>query len=111
MIFRPQSSDGTCDIIILKMEKFWIGRPKILGNHNLPPKITHFMINSTRPIAKMALVSHIYIFFAYLVHFSNFLKKIRKFLSKLYSALLVTCELGQFFSGNLNITIQLKKLS
>ena len=60
MIFRPQSSDSTCDIIVLKMEKFWIGRPKIVRNHNLPPKITHFMINSTRPIAKMALVSHIW---------------------------------------------------
>ena len=60
MIFRPKSSDGTCDIIVLKMKKFWIGRPKIVGNHNLHPKITHFMINSTRPIAKMALVSHLW---------------------------------------------------
>ena len=59
MIFRPQSSDGTCDIIVLKIEKLRIRRPKIVGNHNLPPIITHFMNKCTRPIAKMALDLHI----------------------------------------------------
>ena len=110
MIFRPKSSDGTCDIIVLKIEKFWIRRPKIVGNHNLPPIITHFMNKCTRPIAKMALDLHILpslkFFFSNFVHYSNFLKKIRKFLSKLYLALIVTYELGPFFSGNLYITIQ-----
>ena len=86
MIFIPQSSDSTCDIIVLKMEKFWIGRPKIVGNHNLPPKITHFMINSTRPIAKMALVSHIWPslnFFGIFSPFFQFSEKNKKIFIKI----------------------------
>ena len=86
MIFRPKSSDGTCDIIVLKMKKFWIGRPKIVEKHNFFPIITHFMINSTRPIAKMALVSHIWPspnFFCIFSPFLQFSEKNKKIFIKI----------------------------